>query len=146
MRILKIKGECQTWLRAAASNLSKQLPFIEKEFPEISGCYLGTVNLLLDFPLLVISPDHRTNPIPWDPRFGVGEIFDFLRIEIEAPVGTSRVPAWLYIGHGSVHRADCRKHEVLGPKLNVKIGDRCCIIIKKKIVELPYMKKFYLVV
>jgi hypothetical protein len=144
--MIRIEGECQSWCKAGSNNLKKQLPHIVGDFPEINGCHYGTINLYLDNSLIVISPDHRTKPVPWDPAFGVGEVFDFLRIEIEAPVGSSRVKAWLYIPHGSPHRKDIRKHEIITTKLKVIEGNRCAIIINKQVEELPYMKGCYFVV
>ena len=122
----------------ATSNLAIQLPMIATEFPEIADCHLGTINLLLDTPLLVLTPDHRTRPIPWSPEFDPGEIFDFLRIVLEAPVNAAPVPAWLYIAHWSPHRADLRVHEVLAPKMPVRYGDRCRIGIKRDVKQMPY--------
>ena len=144
--MIKIEGECQTWCKAGAANLGKQLPHIVKEFPEINGCHHGTINLYLNYNLVVISPDHRTKPIPWHPDFGTGEVFDLLRIKIEAPTGDTPVPGWLYIPHGSPHRRDLKNHEVITSKLNISIGDRCSIIINKPTVELPYMKGCYFVI
>lgn len=134
-----IEGTCCEGLRAAAGNLSVQLPVIAAEFPEVANCHRGTINLQLDFPLLVLVPDHRTKPIPWHPGFGAGEVFDLLRIELEAPAGAVSVPAWLYIPHGSLHRQHMQHHEVLAPKLPIRYGDRCRIGIARNAVQVPYV-------
>ena len=64
---------------------SKQLPLIAEEFPEVSGCHCGTINLQLDRPLLVLSPDRRTKPLKWD-RHSPHDVFDLLRVELLAPI------------------------------------------------------------
>lgn len=123
----------------ATENLKRQMPLILPEFPELNGCHYGTINLELDTALIVANPDHRTKPIPWDPSFGSGEIFDFLRIKIELDVST-RVPCWLYIAHGSVHRITPRVHEVLGPTLPVDRINEYKICIDRNFIILPYNK------
>jgi len=133
-----IEGTSRAGLGAATKNLGVQLPMISAEFPEVASCRHGTVNLLLDCPLLVLAPDHRTRQIPWDPSFGDGEVFDLLRIHFEAPTGTAPVLAWLYIPHGSPHRKDPRCHEVLAPNVQLSTGARCRVGISRNAVQLPY--------
>jgi hypothetical protein len=93
-------------LGAATANLKKQLPPIAEEFPEVRDCFHGTLNVELERGLLVLSADHRTKPVNWDPAHAPGEVFDFLRIRFEAPEGSEAIPAWLYIPHNSDHRMD----------------------------------------
>lgn len=133
-----IEGTCQRGLGAARNNLGVQLPMIATEFPEIANCHHGTINLLLDCPLLVLAPDHRTKQIPWHPNFGAGEVFDLLRVDFEAPAGTTATPAWLYIPHGSPHRQNLRYHEVLTSKRQLNASARCRIGIHREVVQLPY--------
>jgi hypothetical protein len=134
-----IQGTSQVGLGAAAGNLDLELPMIAAEFPEVVNCHHGTINLLLDIPLLVAVPDHRTKPIPWHPSFGEGEVFDFLRISFEAPLGTSSTPAWLFIPHGSPHRQNLRYHEVLAPRLRLHASARCRVGIDRAAVQMPYL-------
>jgi len=54
-------------LGAAGRTLKLQMPHLIKHFPEISSCYLGTINLELDQPLRVNNPDFTTPPIRWSP-------------------------------------------------------------------------------
>ncbi len=133
-----VEGTRQAGLGAATGNLAVQLPLIAGEFPEVGACYPGTINLLLDYPLLVLAPDHRTRPLAWHPNFAAGEVFDFLRIQLETPTGAESVPAWLYIPHGSPHRQNLRLHEVIAPKVNVAAGARCRVRIDRKAVQVPY--------
>ncbi len=141
-----VSGTVQRGIGAASQNLIAQLPAIAAEFPEVAGCHRGTINLLLDSPLLVLAPDHRTSPILWHPDFAPGEVFDLLRIELEVRLGTAPVPSWLYIPHASPHRRDLRLQEVLAPKLNLSTGARCRIHISRKVRCLPYTSQPVLVV
>jgi hypothetical protein len=100
-RMLELFGIHQKGTGTATPNLATQLPLIAKEFPEVAACHHGTINLNLDSPLFVIAPDHRTKPIHWnDKDFPDGEVFDWLRIRIEAPGGSQPggcvavYPAW----------------------------------------------------
>ena len=124
---------------------SKELPFLlplfALDFPEVAGCLHGSINLILDRPLLVVKPDHRSKPLDWrgDPNRLDG--YDFLRIEFEAPIGTASVKAWLYIPHVCQHRKYLNVHEVITTtKLPMKHGDRCRIRIYRPVEELPYQK------
>jgi hypothetical protein len=104
----------------ASQALEQQLPLVAFEFPGVSECHPGTINLILEFPLLVLEPDYRTKPIAWisdDPT--MTEVFDFVQIELEAPVNTPAIPAWLYIPHNSMHRATLNYHEVIAARLDL---------------------------
>ena len=125
-------------LRAATGNLRIQLPLIAEEFPEVANSYHGTINLLLDCPLLVLAPDHRTEPISWHRDYPQGEVFDLLRVKLEAPTGAAAVLAWLFIPHGSPHRKNLRLHEVIAPRLKLDEGARCLIRMNRNVVQLPY--------
>ncbi len=136
--MFSIAGIKQAGRGVATRNIGIQLPMITAEFPEVAHCHHGTINLLLDIPLLVISPDHRTRPLQWHPEFGSGEVFDFLRITLEAPTGAAAVPAWLYIPHESPHRGDLRIYEVLAPELDISDGERCLVHVERKVTKIPY--------
>ena len=136
--MITIEGTVTNGLGTAHQNLMTQLPQIVTEFPEIAGVHLGTINLQLNIPLVVIAPDHRTRPIQWMPAGNPPETFDLLRIEIEAPVNTQRVGAWLYIAHFSPHRQTPHVHEVLGPKLPVTLGTKCRLHIDRAAGQLPH--------
>ena len=103
----------------------------------VAGAIVGC-KLLLDRPLLILAPDHRTEPIPWHPDLPQGEVFDLLRIELEAPTGATAVPAWLFIPHGSPHRQNLRLHEVIAAKLDLDAEAGCLISIERNAVQLPY--------
>lgn len=136
--VTKIKGRRKPGGGDASGNLMIQLPEIIKEFPEVAGCYRGTINLELEQPLLVITPDHRTQPIQWLGSESPGEVFDLLRIQIEAPIGSIPVAAWLYVAHWSYHRENPKIHEVIAPKLDISDDAECQIIIDRQTVVLAY--------
>ena len=137
--MVSIKGYVTNNLGVAASNLEKQLPLIEKEFPEISKCYKGTINLLLTRPLIVLKSDHRTSPILWVSENDAGEIFDLVRIEFE--MTKIKVHAWLYIAHWSPHRGKPWLYEVIAPYLQgIQSGNECMIHINRDYVSLSYDK------
>lgn len=134
-----ITGTIQKGFGGASGNLVTQLPQIAQGFPEVKDCFLGTLNVELERPLLVLSPDHRTKSIDWDSaNHPGGEVFDILRIRIEAPPGSSPMPAWLYIPHNSDHRKNLRIHEAIAPKLQVSVGGQCIIHIDRICLALPY--------
>src|SRR5262245_57395458 len=87
-------------LGVAGNTISAQLPYVAAEFPEVANCYPHTLNLELKVPLIVAVPDHRTHPIAWEAGSPATEVFDILRVELEAPIGSAPVPAWLYVAHG----------------------------------------------
>jgi len=139
--MFEIEGTSAPGYGKATRSLALVLPLFELDFPEVAGCYRGTINLILDRPLLVVKPDHRSQPLPWDVNYpDYLEGFDFLRIEFEAPLGTAPVRAWLFIPHRAPHRTNLNVHEVIAPKLPVKYGDRCRIRIHRAVEELPYRK------
>ena len=116
----------------AAGYVAAQFPHIVPEFPEIAGCHKATINVELELPLVVSAPDHRTRPIDYEYQGrACREVFEFLRIELEAPVGAARVGAWLYIPSGSPHRRTPRIHEVLAPKIDIPAECQCLIYIDR---------------
>jgi hypothetical protein len=119
---------------AATSNLKLQIPLITKEFPEIANVHHGTINLELDRALVVAIPDHRTGLIDWHEAHSPGEVFDLLRIRLEAPEGAAAVQAWIYIAHHSDHRKNPRMHEIIGPYCQLSGAARCKIHIERGLV------------
>ena len=137
--VITIEGVRCGGLNAAHENLAKQLPLIAAEFPEIADCYHGTINVQLVVPLLVVAPNHRSQPIHWDDvHFPNGEVFDFLRIQFEAPLDAAPVTAWLYIPHGSPARRSPWIHEVLAAQLDIPSGAQCRVRIDRNAAQLPY--------
>jgi hypothetical protein len=133
-----IDGIIQKGGGGASKNLATQLPHIAEEFPEVKDCFHGTLNVELEKPLLVLSSDHRSKRIDWHPQHAPGEVFELLRICFEAPIGSAKMPAWLYIAHNSDHRKNLRVHEIVAHKLNISVGDRCRIHIDRSCWSLSY--------
>jgi len=133
-----IKGIIQKGQGGASANLKTQLPLIAADFPEVKSCFCGTLNMGLEKGLLILTADHRTRPINWHPDHAPGEIFDLLRIQIEAPAGDKIFPAWIYIAYNSDHRKNIKTHEVIATQLPISVGDRCNILIDRPSLELPY--------
>jgi hypothetical protein len=135
--MISIEARIVKGMGSASENLARQLPLIAQEFPEIAGCHLGSINLELAAPLVVFGSDHRTKSIAWRDVQPRAEIFDFIRIEFEAPSGGMRIKAWLYIAHHSPHRNTPRIHEVIAPKLNLSNISICKIHIPRATFQLP---------
>jgi hypothetical protein len=137
--MITITGTIRKGYGGASRNLLTQLPLIAEQFPEVKDCFHGTLNVELQKPLLVLSPDHRTKPIDWDSaNHPGGEVFGILRIRLEAPPGSSKMAAWLYIAHNSDHRKNLCMHEVIAPKLQVSVGGLCTIHIDRVCLTVPY--------
>ncbi|MBA1210462.1 MULTISPECIES: glycosyltransferase family 9 protein [Pseudomonas] len=112
-------------LGVATGTLARQLPLISRSFPEVAECHPGTLNLQLSRPLRLIHPHHRSKPLAWTPSGRTREVFDLLRIELEFDHFAQRVPAWLYVAHGSPHRQNLMVHEVIATRLELAGAKRC---------------------
>jgi hypothetical protein len=125
-----INGVVVQGLGAATNTLALQIPLIEKEFPEIGCCQRGSINIQLKNALRIEKPDHTTGLIPW--AGPPGEIFSFLRILLECPVGATPTRAWTYIPHDSPHRNNrCQVEVIAEPIQNLAYGSQCRIHIER---------------
>ena len=131
IRARKVPG-----LGAANGTLARQLPLISQDFPEVADCHPGTINLELECPLEVTQPDHRTAPLAWTPSGRTTEVFDLVRIELEFGPLPTRVPAWLYVAHGSPHRCTPTVHEVIARQLNLSEVRECQVHLRASAVTL----------
>jgi hypothetical protein len=113
--VLSIGGMTCNNLGQASRNLKTQLPLIATTFPEVEPAHRGTINIRLDQGLIVSNPDHCTPRLDWHPAHSPGEVFHFLRIRFEHPIGSTPIAAWLYLPQNSPHRKDVCLHGVLGP-------------------------------
>jgi hypothetical protein len=119
---------------ATTRTVKAQMPHFLKEFPEIAGCRIGTINVELDHPLDIREVDHATGPIEWEPDFT--EKFSFLRVRFECPVGAEPVDAWLYIAHRSPHFTKANYVEVLTEDLGeIERGTSCCLHVLNGTVQ-----------
>ena len=92
----QIKGKVQKGIGESSNTVKEQMPFFKKCFPEVTCCKAATINILLEKPLVVLSPDFTTEPLPWHPAFKMvkgGEVFKFLRIKLQID-GFEEVKAW----------------------------------------------------
>lgn len=136
MEETRLRGKRCSGFGIASHTLKQQLPLLAVEFPEIARCHPGTINVELDSSLIVLHPDHRTKAIEWAP--GRFEVFDLVRIGLEAPYGGIPRTAWLYVAHDSPHRATPHIHEVIGPRFDFDSSREIGIIIHRKCTRLAY--------
>ncbi|MDD5773950.1 MAG: hypothetical protein PHX78_10845 [bacterium] len=135
---MKIKGKIQKGFGAASSiNIPKQKPFFKKYIPNIDSYHTGTINLLLDAPLVISSPDIETEPIEWVKNFT--EIFGFLKIKFETIPPSQDMPldALIYIPYRSPYYTNHFYKEIMAPKINLEGIEYCNIIIDKIMKEIP---------
>lgn len=123
-------------LGAAKGTLARQLPLISQAFPEVAGCHPGTINLEFESPIEVTQPDHRTVPLAWTPSGRMTEVFDLVRVELEFNQLPERIPAWLYVAHGSPHRCMPTVHEVIAHQINLKEVHECRVHIRASAISL----------
>ncbi|WP_306108802.1 glycosyltransferase family 9 protein [Pseudomonas sp. FSL R10-1339] len=123
-------------LGVATGTMARQLPLISQSFPEVAECHPGTLNLQLSRPLRLIRPHHRSAPLAWTPSGRTREVFDLLRIELEFDHLAHRVPAWLYVAHGSPHRQTPTVHEVIATRLALNEAKCCRVHLPADAVDL----------
>ncbi len=134
--ILSLRARIVPGLGVAQRNLARQLPLISQEFPEVADCHPGTINLVFESAMEVTQPDHRTVPLAWTPSGRTTEVFDLVRAELEFDQLPARVPAWLYVAHGSPHRCTPSVHEVITRKINLSTNRECRLHIRASTVSL----------
>lgn len=132
-----IKGKIQKGLGESKNTVREQMPFFKEIFPEVVGCKEGTINILLEKPLVIISPDFTTEPLPWHPAFKIvkgGEVFKFLRIRL-AVEGCEPTNAWVYKAQFSPYHDNPYYIEVIAPPLDFSGTPECEIEVKSKSFE-----------
>jgi hypothetical protein len=109
---------------AATFNLEKQIPLIAREFPEITDCHRGSMNVWLNRSLRVDHPDHHTGAIDWgDPNPGE---FGIHRVSIQFAPDGPVYRAWLYIPYNSPHYQYRDRIEVIAEKIpGIRYGLAC---------------------
>jgi hypothetical protein len=111
--------------RVATKNLRHQLPELIKQFPEIANIHPSSINVLLGKPLgkppqietLHIQKwDYVTTPIRWwdaGPNRYQTEVFGFLKIGFEYPLGGTVTPAWIIDCHNSQAHGQPQFYEII---------------------------------
>jgi hypothetical protein len=137
--LIKIKGEVQKGFGEASHTIPRQKPFFKEYIQGINNYYDGTINLLLEKPIIISHPDIITEPIEWTKGFK--EIFWFLNIkfEIDTPLQNDMYNGFIYIAHGSPHFANPLYHEILVP--NVYGNDSIMGIIRKLLHNIQNIHK-----
>jgi hypothetical protein len=69
-----------------------QAPLLKLHFPEISTCYPGTINFVLEIALQVRLPDTMTPPLAWHPSNPKGERFGITKIGLILPTAKNTMP------------------------------------------------------
>jgi hypothetical protein len=113
---------------ASTCSIAAQMPCFEKEIAELKDIYFGTINLLLDNQLRIENPDREIDCIWRAPMGYVREVFGFLEITIEFPIGGEPRQAWIYIPHDSPHRGNRFQVEILSKKIEGLTYDLRCRI------------------
>jgi hypothetical protein len=132
-----IKGRIQKGLGEAKNTVHEQMPFFRECFPEITGCKEGTINILLEKPLVILTPDFVSKPLPWHPAFKIvkgGEVFKFVRIKLSV-AGCQTTPAWIYKAQFSPYHDNPFYIEVLAPEIGFHGEPECSIEILSRCSE-----------
>lgn len=122
-----VEGTKISGLGLAVTTVAKQYDHLVREFPDIKDTHRwGTLNLQLEYPLRIANPDYTTSLIEWEPGFK--EQFSLTRIDIELCTPAAKPqPAWIYVAHRSLHRANTLFIELLTATLPVENGDRLLV-------------------
>jgi hypothetical protein len=133
---MKLKGKILDGLKAASWTIPRQKSFFKKYIEDIDRYQDGTINLLLEAPLIIYKPDIETEPIEW--LKGSLEKFGFLKIKFETIPSQEGMPldALIYIPYGSPHFPNPFYKEILAPKIDLSRVEYCNVIIDKKMREI----------
>ena len=127
--MFSIRGKVQKGLGESQNTVGEQMPFFADCFPEVCHCRPATINILLEKPLVIITPDFTTQPLPWHPAFKVvkgGETFEFLKVTLTVD-GCDPVDAWIYQAQFSPYRSNPFYIEVLAPPLSFSGTPGCTV-------------------
>lgn len=126
-----VKGKVSKGLGESQNTVKEQMPYFIKYFPDVSKCKHATINIRLEKPLIILTPDFATKPLPWHPAFRIvkgGEIFKFLHIKLTVDNCPS-VDAWVYEAQFSPYTTNPYYIEVLAPEINFTGTPKCEIEI-----------------
>jgi|GEM_PF-842938 len=135
--MMTIKGKIQKGLGESQNTVREQMPFFRECFPEVADCRPATINVLLEKPLVIITPDFTTQPLPWHPAFKIvkgGETFQFVRIKLSIN-GQKSVEAWIYRAQFSPYRDNPFYIEILAPTLGFTGTPDCTIEVINQVYE-----------
>jgi hypothetical protein len=115
-------------------NIKFQLAHLVWQFPDIKEIYPGSINVRLDQSLQITSYDYTTLPTPWwdvdatHPGRWVSEIFSFVEIKFEYPLGGTLRRAWIFDCHNSAYFSDPVRfrYETISTKVEgISYNQRC---------------------
>jgi hypothetical protein len=151
---IKIRGKIQKGVGEASHTIPRQKQFFKKYIKDIDNYYNGTINLLLEKPIIISRPDIITEPIEWTKGFKEKFWFLNIKLEVEASFQNVVYNGLIYIAQGSPHFANPFYQEILVPNIygndfkyfgtikkllrNIQIINKykyCNIIIDKPIKE-----------
>lgn len=122
----------------ATKNIGHQLPQLIPHFPDIKDVYHGSINVALDRAIRILKWDYVTPPVLWwdvdvnRPGFWATEVFGFLHIKLEYPIGGSLYRAWFFDCHNSVYHNDPSHFEIIAERIDgVSNGQRCRIHVEQ---------------
>ncbi|HNV63492.1 MAG TPA: hypothetical protein PKN54_11195 [Candidatus Cloacimonas acidaminovorans] len=143
---IEINGYKRSGINVASKTIPLQFEYLIQEYNRISNCFKATINIQLDYDLIVLNPDYRSKPLKWNKTIPE-EVFDFLSVKLFIPRLNIEYSAWLYIPHNSPHRNRQNIHEVLCEKIeNLNECENLKLRIVKQFVILPYEKnKIYII-
>jgi len=138
---IKIKGKIQKGLGEASHTIPRQKRFFKKYIKDIDNYYNGTINLLLEKPIIISHPDIITEPIEWTKGFKEKFLFLNIKLEVEASFQNAVYNGLIYIAQGSPHFADPYYQEILVP--NIYGNDfKFLGIIKKTFAQYTNINKY----
>ena len=137
--MLILEGRIENGYGAARPNFEMQMPYFVETFPEIKGCYFGTINVRLDVPIKILKPDFQTTPIKWHPQHpNMEEVFSFTRINFQIVDGLKEnqlIEAWIYDPQHSPHHRDPFYYEVVTSKIELSAVRHCRVYLNRSYKE-----------
>ncbi len=122
--MVSINGKIVSGLGAAGQTLSAQMPHFKQICSELGKCHLGTINVILECQLEILSPDFIVPPFKWSVN-GSPEMFGFPKVRFEVVDAKIEMDAWIYVPYLSPHRMNPFYAEILAPKLNLNGSTNC---------------------
>jgi hypothetical protein len=101
----------KTRVGAASESLPKQWEKLTDKIPAMRDCFPATINVDLQWALLILNPENTVPAFEWEP--GHVEGFGLLEIKFEWPLGAPPAQAWLYLPHHSFHRYNMLRAEII---------------------------------
>lgn len=130
--MIRIKGQIQSGIGRAQNMLPQQKPFLRTYVQDIDNFFNGTINVLLERPLIIFRPEILTPDFTYSN--GKKERFGFQKIKFE--VGDNEHDAWIYIPYCSPHRSNPFLVEIIGKTIQHSPLDYCHIKINRIVREM----------